>query len=298
MAEPGRVDYEARNGRAYITLNNPAKKNAMTDAMWEALVAAYDRAEADDDVRCIVLTGAGSDFCTGHDMAEVGNQYGPTTTDAKGRPRRPSQRARLRYDKKYVARFERIFTSLTPTLALVRGYCLGGGLYLAEAADLAIASDTARMGHPEQKLGLSGAAYFDAWEMLTLGMRKARELLLMADIWDAQQALSAGLVNKVVPDAELIDRGEEWAERIVRLPRDGIAIGKSATLLAMNALGVNTQFAYGPVYHALASNMRWEEDEVNFFKNKRDRGVTAANREREAHYAVGGKSQGAKDGAA
>lgn len=286
MSDTGSVDYAARDGRGYITLNRPSKKNAMTHDMWEGLMHAYDQAEADDDVRVIVLTGAGADFCAGHDLAEVGNQYGPTTTDAKGRPRRPSQRARLRYDKRYVARFERIFTSLTPTVALVRGYCLGGGLYLAEACDLVIATDSAKMGHPEQKLGLSGAAYFDAWEMMTLGIRKARELLLLADVWNAQEALSAGLVNKVVPDAELMERGEEWAERIVRLPRDGIAIGKSATLLAMNALGINTQFAYGPVYHALASNMRWEEDEVNFFKEKRDKGVTVANRNREARYAA------------
>ena len=288
MSEAGSVDYVARDGRAYITLNNPSKKNAMTDAMWDALMHAYNQAESDDDVRVIVLTGAGTDFCTGHDMAEVGSQYGPTTIDAKGRPRKPSQRARLRYDKKYVERFQRIFTCLTPTLALVRGYCLGGGLYLAEACDLVIASETAKMGHPEQKLGLSGAAYFDAWEMMTLGVRKARELLLMADIWNAEQAAAAGLINKVVPNAELAERGEEWAERIVRLPRDGITIGKSATLLAMQAIGINNQFAYGPIFHALASNMRWEEDEVNFFKQKRDKGVTAANREREARYDVKG----------
>lgn len=284
MADAGSVDYEARNGRAYITLNNPAKKNAMTHEMWESLVRAYDQAEADDDVRVIVLTGAGNDFCTGHDMAEVGIQYGETTLDAKGRPRRPSQRARLLYDKRYVARFERIFTCLTPTLALVRGYCLGGGLYLAEACDLVIGGESAKMGHPEQKLGLSGAAYFDAWEMMTLGIRKARELLLMAEVWDAHQAERNGLINKVVPDDELLERGEEWAERIVRLPRDGITIGKSATVLAMQALGINTQFAYGPVYHAIASNMRWEPDEVNFFKEKRDKGVTVANKAREARY--------------
>ncbi|MDX3898962.1 MAG: enoyl-CoA hydratase/isomerase family protein [Sphingobium sp.] len=286
MSEAASVDYVARNGRAYITLNRPSKKNAMSNDMWEQLMRAYDQAESDDDVRCIVLSGAGNDFCTGHDLSEVGNQYGPTTTDAKGRPRRPSQRARLRYDKKYVERFQRIFTCLTPTLALVRGYCLGGGLYLAESCDLVIAADSAKMGHPEQKLGLSGAAYFDAWEMMTLGVRKARELLLMADVWDAQTALTNGLINKVVPEAELIERGEEWAERIVRLPRDGIAIGKSATILAMQALGINNQFAYGPVYHTIASNMRWEEDEANFFKEKRDKGVSAANKAREERYVV------------
>jgi enoyl-CoA hydratase len=112
-------------------------------------------------------------------------------------------------------------------------------------------------------------------------VRKARELLLMADVWNAEQALANGLVNKVVPAAELAERGEEWAERIVRLPRDGITIGKAATNVAMHALGLNTQFAYGPAFHTIATNMRWEEDEVNLMKEKRDKGVTASSKQRE-----------------
>lgn len=282
--QEGTVDYEARDGRAYITLNRPSKKNAMSNAMWDQLMKAYDKAEEDDDVRVIILTGAGDDFCAGHDLSEVGNLYGETTIDSKGRPRKPSQRARLRFDTKYIARFERIFNCLTPTLSLVKGYCLGGGLYLAEASDLVIAADTARMGHPEQKMGLSGAAYLCAWEMMTLGPRKARELLLMADVWTAEQALTYGLINRVVPAAELMERGEEWAERIVRLPRDGIVIGKAATNVAMHALGLNSQFAYGPAFHTIATNMRWEEDELNLMKEKRDKGVAAASKAREAYF--------------
>jgi enoyl-CoA hydratase len=284
MPEGGSVDYGARNGRAYVTLNRPAKRNAMTTGMWDQLMACYDRAESDDDVRVVVLQGTGEDFCAGHDLAEVGNQYGETTFDAQGRARRPSQRARLRYDKRYVERLQRIFTSLKPTLALVKGYCLGGGLYLAEASDLVIADDTARLGHPEQKLGLSGAAYFDAWEMVTLGVRRARELLLLADIWSAEQALAYGLINKVVPRAELEQSGEEWAERIVRLPRDGIAVGKAATILAMQSLGLNSQFFYGSILHTLATSVRYEPDEFNFMKERREHGVRASNHAREEFY--------------
>ena len=151
----GSIDYLAKDGRAYITINRPEKKNAMTNAMLDQLMEGYDLAEADDDVRVVVLQGAGEDFTTGHDLAEVGNEYGETTYDDKGRPRKPSQRARLLHDKRYLERFERVFKSLKPTLSLVKGYCLGGGLYLAEASDLVIAADTAKMGHPEQKLGLS-----------------------------------------------------------------------------------------------------------------------------------------------
>ncbi|KXV04127.1 enoyl-CoA hydratase [Caballeronia megalochromosomata] len=280
----GSIDYVAKEGRAYITINRPEKKNAMTSAMLDQLMDGYDRAEADDDVRVVVLRSAGDDFSTGHDLAEVGTEYGATTLDDKGRPRKPSQRARLLHDKRYIERFERIFKFLKPTLTLVKGYCLGAGLYLAEGSDLVIAADTAKMGHPEQKLGLSGAAYFAAWEMMAMGPRKARELLLMADVWDAQTCLANGLVNKVVPLASLEDAGEEWAERIVRLPRDGIVIGKAATNLAMDSLGIASQFAYGHVLHALATNVRYESDEYNFMKQRRDKGVRASNHEREAFY--------------
>lgn len=285
MNQPGSVDYEARDGRAYVTLNRPDKKNAMSNAMWAQLMDAYDRAEADDDVRVVVLRGAGDDFCAGHDLSEVGNFYDDRSTDPDGRKRRPSQRARLQFDKTYVERFQRIFTFLKPTLALVKGYCLGGGLYMAESSDLVIAADNARIGHPEQKLGLSGAAYLDAWEIVTLGARKARELLLLAEVWSAEEARANGLVNKVVPLADLDTRGEEWAERIVRLPRDGIALGKAATQLAMQALGVTGQFSYGHVLHALATNMRLEPGEFNFMKERGVHGVRASNHERERFYA-------------
>jgi enoyl-CoA hydratase len=280
----GSIDYVAKDGRAYITINRPEKKNAMTGAMLDQLMDGYDRAEADDDVRVVVLRSTGDDFSTGHDLAEVGTEYGETTYDDKGRPRKPSQRARLLHDKRYIERFERIFRFLKPTLTLVKGYCLGAGLYLAEGSDLVIAADTAKMGHPEQKLGLSGAAYFAAWEIMALGPRKARELLLMADVWDAQTCLANGLINKVVPLASLDDEGEEWAERIVRLPRDGIVVGKAATNLAMDSLGIASQFSYGHVLHALATNVRYESDEYNFMKQRRDKGVRASNHEREAFY--------------
>jgi enoyl-CoA hydratase len=284
----GSIEYSARDGRAYITLNRPEKRNAMSDAMWEQLMLCYDRAEVDDDVRVVLLRGAGDDFCAGHDLAEVGNRYDDDDSFNEPRRRRPSQRARLRYDKAYIERFRRISTFLKPTLALVKGYCLGGGLYLAESADLAIAADNAKMGHPEQKLGLSGAAYFDAWEIITLGARKARELLLIADVWTAQDACDAGLVNRVVPVEDLEEWGERWAERIVRLPRDGIALGKAATTLALESLGVNGQFSYGHVLHTLATNVRYEPGEFNFMKERRVSGVRASTHDREDFYASRG----------
>lgn len=282
MNEPGAVTYQAQNGRAYVTLNRPEKRNAMSESMWAQLMDCYDRAEADDDVRVVVLTSEGDDFCAGHDLSEVGNMY--ETASEGGNRRRPSQRARLKYDKMYVERLQRIFNSLKPTIALVKGYCLGGGLYMAEASDLVIAADTAKLGHPEQKFGLSGAAYFDAWEIMTLGARKARELLLLGEVWPAEEALANGLVNKVVPLGDLARQGEIWAEKIVRQPRDGLAMGKAATGIALQSLGVTTQFGYGHVLHTLATNVRYEPGEFNFIKERREKGVRAMTHEREEFY--------------
>jgi enoyl-CoA hydratase len=279
-----RILYEARDGRAYITFNRPDKKNAMTHDMLDAVMDAFEAAEADDDVRVVIFRSSGDDFCSGHDLSQVGKEYAESALGKDGKPRRPSQRARLNHDKKYISRFQNIFTSLKPSISLVKGYCMGAGLYIAEGSDLVIGADTARMGHPEQKLGLSGAAYFAAWEIMTMGARKAREFLLLADVLDAEKALAIGLLNKIVPVATLDEAGEEWAERIVRLPRDGIAIGKAATLLAYEALGITKQFNYGYMMHTLATNLRYEPDEYNFMKEARDKGVKSSHKERENFY--------------
>lgn len=275
------IRYESRDGKAYITIDRPEKRNALAFEMLDELVRYVDQAEQDDDVRVILLKGGGKqDFCAGHDLEQVSGRYG--FDDAQGR--RPSQRIRLHTDKRDLEKFQRIFYCVKPIIALVRGNCMGAGLHLVEASDLAIASDTARIGHPEQKIGLSGAAYMTTLDILTMGPKKAREMLLLAEVMSAEQAAALGLVNKVVPDAELETAGEEWADRIVKLPRDGIAIGKAATHLAMDSLGMSTQFIHGYITHVLGTNIRFEPDEFNFLKNRRDHGVRAASHAREGFY--------------
>lgn len=275
------VHYEARNGRAYITLNRPDKRNALTYAAFDRMMAMLVAAESDDDVRVIVIQATGEHFCAGHDLAEIGSEYG---FDPSGKGRKPSQRARLNFDRRHLHQFRDLMFCSKPTLALVRGYCVGAGLHIVEACDLAIASDQARIGHPEQKAGLAGAAYMTAWNILAAGPKKARELLLIADMLEPTHAQHMGLVNKVVPDIELEAAGEDWAERIAKLPRDAIALGKAAHHLAMDSLGMTSQFAHGYVMHALSTNIRYEEDEYNFMKKRRDEGVRNATRQREQRF--------------
>jgi enoyl-CoA hydratase len=274
--------YAKHGGKATITFNRPDKRNALTYAAFDRLMECLADAQDDDDVRVVILQGAGEHFCAGHDLAEIGSEYG---FDPSGKGRRPSQRARLNFDRKHLNQFRDLFYCSKPTIALVRGYCVGAGLHIVEACDLAIASDSARIGHPEQKAGLAGAAYMTAWNILAAGPKKARELLLIADMLEPEQAVQMGLVNKVVPDAQLEAAGDEWAGRIAKLPRDAIAFGKAATNLALDSLGMTSQFAHGYVMHALSTNIRYEEDELNFMKKRRDEGVKSATTQREGRYA-------------
>lgn len=275
------VHYEVRDGRAYITFDRPEKRNALTYAAFDRMMALLAQAEADDDVRVVVIQGKGEHFCAGHDLAEIGSEYG---FDPSGKGRRPSQRARLNFDRRHVNQFRDLMYCSKPTIALVRGYCVGAGLHIVEACDLAIASDQARIGHPEQKAGLAGAAYMTAWNILAAGPKKARELLLIADVLTPAHAEQMGLVNRVVPDADLEAAGEDWAARIAKLPRDAISLGKAAHHLAMDSLGMTSQFAHGYVMHALSTNIRYEDDEYNFMKKRRDEGVRSATHQREERF--------------
>lgn len=275
------VTYEARDGRAYITLNRAEKYNALTFEMIDTLVEHVVAAEKDDDVRVVIFRAEGKNFSAGHDLSQVDSAYG--MSGQKGE-RRPSQRIRLHADKAHVDQFRQLFYCMKPTMALIRGHCVGAGLHLVETMDLAIASTSARIGHPEQKMALAGAAYMTALNILAAGPKKARELLLIAEQLTPAEAVTMGLVNKVVPDEELESAGEEWAERIVRLPRDAIAIGKAATHLALDSLGMSSQFIQGYITHALGTNIRYEADELNFAKARRDKGVRSAVHTREDRY--------------
>jgi enoyl-CoA hydratase len=283
------VTYEARDGRAYITFCRDEKRNALTYEMFDRMMEHIERAEGDDDVRAIIFRSEGRDFSTGHDLAQVGGaEYGFSKEPGA---RRPSQRVRLSFDKRHVEQFRQLLYCTKPTLSLVQGYCVGAGLYIVEASDLAIAADDAKIGHPEQKMGLAGASYMTSINILALGPKKAREILLLGETMSGAEAARIGLVNKAVPASELAAAGEDWAERIVRLPRDAIAIGKAATHLSLDSLGMTSQFVHGYVMHALGTNIRYESDENNFMKERRSKGVTGAAHSRESRYEGQGKAE-------
>ncbi|ODU07013.1 MAG: hypothetical protein ABS81_02655 [Pseudonocardia sp. SCN 72-86] len=269
---------------ARLILNRPDKHNALRFADLDRLVELLHQAEEDDDVRVIVLQGRGKSFCSGHDYNDAVASYGLEPGPDGARPRRPSQRRRLLQDRRLGAGYQAFHYALKPVIAQVQGVCTGAGLYLVELVDLAVSTIDARFSHAEQRLGLAGNTWHLNTQILKYGPKKARELLLLGDEFDGAEAERIGLVNRAVAAGELEATVTSWAERIAQHPRDALVTGKAMHQMALDSLGGSQQFARGYVGHTLGTNLRFEDDEFNFLRERRRSGTREAFGGREKHY--------------
>jgi enoyl-CoA hydratase len=284
--EPEHILVEKDGPIARLILNRPGKHNALPFASFGRLVEALHEAEDDDDVKVIILKGNGPSFCAGHDLNDVGFVYGYNEhrTDEQKRARRPSQRVRLQFDRKLVENYMAFHYAAKPVIAQVQGWCVGAGIYLVELVDLAICADTTRFSHAEQRLAFAGNSWQLNTELLTFGPKKARELLLLGEEFDGPAAAELGLVNRSVPEADLEATVEDWAERVAHNSRDALVMGRALHHMALDSLGSSQQFIRGYFGHALATNIRFEPDEYNFFKQRRDQGTRAGFHGRDEYH--------------
>lgn len=269
---------------ARLILNRPTKHNALRFADLDLLVAGLHDAEADDAIKVVILKGRGPSFCSGHDYDDAVRSYGLEPVANGTKPRRPSVRSRLLQDRALGNNYMAFQYSLKPVIAQVQGWCSGAGLYLVELVDLAIAADTVRFSHAEQRLGLAGNTWHLNTQILQYGPKKARELLLLGDEFDGRAALDYGLVNRVVPEAELEPTIESWAKRISHHARDALVTGKAMFQMALDSLGGSQQFYRGYVGHTLGTSLRIEDDEQNFLRARREKGTTAAFKARDEAF--------------
>jgi len=269
---------------ARLVLNRPGKHNALRFDDLDRLVDLLHAAEDDDDVRVIVLKGNGPSFCSGHDYDDAVRSYGLEPGVDGAPPRRPSQRSRLRRDRRLGEAYMAFHYAAKPVIAQVHGTCTGAGLYLVELVDLAIAAEDTRFSHVEQRFGLAGNTWHLNTQILMYGAKKARELLLLGDTFDGLEAVAIGLVNRAVPVAELEAAVEDWAGRIARHPRDALVTGRALHQMALDSLGGTQQFLRGAVGHTLGTNLRFEDDEFNFLRERARRGTRATFGERDEHY--------------
>lgn len=287
--------YEKDGAVTRLVLNRPEKHNALTFAMFDRLVEMLHEAEDDDDTKVIILKGNGPSFCSGHDLSEVGFVYGFGEGETEeGRRRRPSQRVRLQFDRKLLEKYMAFQYSMKPIIAQVQGHCIGAGFFLTELVDLAICADTASFSHAEQRLMGGGRSLILNAQMLAYGPKRARELLLLGRTLDGKQAVDLGVVNRSVPEDELEATVEDWAEQICRHPKDGLVIGKAFNQLALESFGYTAQIWRGYIGHTLNTNIRFEDDEYNFFRERRERGVGDAAHGRDEFFSeddTGGREE-------
>jgi len=283
------VNYEKDGNVAKITFNKPEKLNTYSfigrgDDAREIYSALDEAAAADDDVKVVILKGSGRAFCAGHDLTKVGFVYGMGT--GKKGERRPSQRSRLSMDKMGLSDdMLKLFLHPKITIAQVHGVCVGGGIIYVSLCDLAVAAEDSFIGHTEQRLGFAGSG-FPTMQILiaTIGLKRAMDLVLSGRAISGTEAAEMGLVNKAVPPDKLEEETNKIAKAMTLLPRDGIAIGKAQRHMAYESMGLTAGFPHGYIMHTLFTQLRWEEDEYNFFKERRNKGAKAGFHGRDDRY--------------
>jgi enoyl-CoA hydratase len=185
-----------------IIFNNPARHNAVSLEMWQAVAQIMADFEADDAIRVIVLTGAGGKaFVSGADISEF-------------KEKRANEEAAAAYSKISESARLKLQETLKPTIAMIRGYCIGGGLATAISCDIRIAAEGSRFGIPAAKLGL-GYAYDGIKKLIDLvGPAYAREIFYTARQFSAEEALGMGLINRLVPESELESYVQNYCDLI------------------------------------------------------------------------------------
>ncbi|MDY6836054.1 MAG: enoyl-CoA hydratase/isomerase family protein [Chloroflexota bacterium] len=282
------IIYEKEGNVARITFNRPEKLNAWDfpgqAGLTDDFYAALGIAEEDDDVKAIVIKGAGRAFSAGHDLNTVGHVYGMGT--GKEGERRASERIRLKVDREWlVGHHQRLFLCPKITIAQVHGYCVGEGIMMLCCCDLAVATEDAQIGHTEQRLGFAGSGGGTIQLLiLTVGLKRALDMLLTGKLIDGREAEQIGLVNKAVPSDKLEEEVDRLANAVCLLPRDGIAIGKATRHMVYDSLGINAGFTHGYYSHTFFTNLRWEDDEYNFFKERRDKGTKTGFHKRDERF--------------
>lgn len=277
------VLYELRGDAAWIIINRPEKRNAMTGPMRERIMALLHESERNDAVRAIVFTGAGEHFTSGADLGLAYAKYEAHEAQYQPRPegqearRRTSQRTRLFVDRYDMADTLRKFTYCTkPIIVRAQGISLGLGSFIILASDICIASEDARIGFPEELIGFSGANPMLLSLIYSVGLKRSREMMLFGKVMSGAEATEVGLINRAVPRAQLDEEVERYLDQIRQIPKDGLAIGRYALNMAYDKLGMETQLVNWTALHTLFTNLRYEPGEYSLVKMRSQKGAKAA----------------------
>jgi enoyl-CoA hydratase/carnithine racemase len=335
------MERDAPAGIARLTINNPERRNSYDAAMRGQLAAFLDELAADDEIKVVLLRGAGGVFSSGADMRNAYAWYGspngtavtspngaaatsasgtaasgggdtgassgglgdphaatgqdPGGTGARARGPRPSQRRRLAVDRETFGFYHDFLGYPKATVAEVRGCALGGGFELALMADIAVVARGALVGMPATRFlgpALGSLHLF----FHRLGPVLARRLLLTGDCVPASSLEHLGIFTEVTEDAAVARRAQWYAEKVARMPADGIVIAKEAFRLVEQQQGYQGEEVTSYLIHAFGTNLQFDEGEFNFVKARAEHGVKRAFQLGEQHFEVPGPGAGLGDG--
>jgi enoyl-CoA hydratase len=269
------VLYDVQGHVAYVTLNRPEKLNALSNQLRDDLKAALDEAERDDDVRVVVIKGAGRAFCAGYDITPQ-----PARPDAGGGGYHIGRdRGNLR---RLIAGWLEMWSRPKPIIAQVHGYCLAGGNDLVGACDLIFCAEDAQFGHPAAR-ALGTLPTMGMWPF-KIGMLKSKELFFSGDTVTGTEAERIGMVNRAVPATELEGFVRQYAERIAQVPADILTMHKHGVNRWFEIMGIRTAAAEGAefdsIYHAFPAAQE-------FGRIARERGLKAALEWRDSPFGDG-----------
>ncbi|MRI34009.1 enoyl-CoA hydratase [Endozoicomonas sp. OPT23] len=266
------VLYEVTDQVAVITMNRPEYNNAQNSAMTYALDAAFRKAVDDDDVKVIMLAGNGKHFSAGHDIGTPGRDVDQTF-----------DRAHLWYDHTnkpggefLYAREQEVYLGMCrrwrdipkPTIAMVQGACVAGGLMLAWVCDMIIATEDSFYSDPVVRMGIPGVEYFA--HVHELNPRIAKEFLFLGERMPAERAYQMGMLNKIVPREFLKEESMAVAKRIAKMPRLGLQLTKQVINNAEDLMGKRStmDMAFGLHHFAHTHNEMVSGDRLAGFDGK------------------------------
>jgi enoyl-CoA hydratase len=261
------VLYEQRGRVAIVTMNRDEFRNAQNAKMTYALDDAFNRAIDDDSVGVIVLAGAGKHFSAGHDIGSPGRDiHKPFERRAtnwwKHEDKPGAENFFVREQELYLGMCRRWREIPKPTIAMVQGACIAGGLMLAWICDLIVASDDAFFADPVVKMGIPGVEYFAHPHVMN--PRQAKEFLFLGEKISAERARDIGMINRIYPRADLEKETLAIADRIAERPRFGLALTKKAINQAEDRMGLRDTMdaTYGLHHLAHAHNDLTSDDHL------------------------------------
>lgn len=269
MSEPT-ILIEVTDGIGHLKFNRARQLNAFNNELMTAAIAAIDEFNSNSDVRVILVSGEGRAFSAGFDLKAASERSLETAADWR-------RQLELQFD--FIMSF---WNARVPTIALVHGYCLAGAFEASLACDMTVAAEGSFFGEPEVRFGSGAVAMLFPW---VTGPKQAKEIMLTGDDRiPAERALHMGLINKIVPQDELVAEGRRVASKIAKAAPESVQKSKLAINRSYDIMGLRDALAMGlDIDVDINSTPTWEKQE--FSRIRKEQGVKAAIAWRDARFA-------------